>query len=214
MASLSRFLHSATTFLVENFGLGGLFVVALLDSSFLSLPEVNDILVVTLSLADRDRFWLYALVAALGSTTGCAALHALGKNGGRAILQRRVSPARIAKLQATFRRFDLFAVLVPSLLPPPCPFKIFVLASGVFGMSYARFLVTVMVGRSVRYLSAALARAALRRDLPGPRPRLRLRARAVGGRGPAPGLADQAHEPASSRPRSGARRADLRRCAR
>jgi membrane protein YqaA with SNARE-associated domain len=155
MASLSRFLHETTTFLVENFGLGGLFVIALLDSSFLSLPEVNDILVVTLSLADRDRFWLYALVAALGSTTGCAALHALGKNGGQAILQRRVSAARIAKLQATFRRFDLFAVLVPSLLPPPCPFKVFVLASGVFGMSYARFLVTVMVGRSVRYLSAA-----------------------------------------------------------
>jgi membrane protein YqaA with SNARE-associated domain len=149
---LRDILRSTARWLVADFGLAGLYVVAFLDSSFLSVPEINDVLVVTMSLHEPRHFWVYALVAALGSVSGCLVLHAIGKKGGQALLRSRLRPDRVARLQAAFRRFDLFAVLVPSLLPPPCPFKIFVLSSGAFGMSYGRFVTAVALGRTLRYL--------------------------------------------------------------
>lgn len=133
-------------------GPAGLVVIAFLDSSFVSIPEVNDILVMSLSVARPEWMPIYALSAAFGSILGCAALHTIGKRGGRRLIDSKLGAARAERLAQALKRFDVFFVLVPSLLPPPCPFKIFVLASGVFGMSTRRFIAAVAVGRSTRYL--------------------------------------------------------------
>ena len=155
MDRFHAFLDSTARWLVHDFGLLGLFIVAACDSSFLSLPEINDLLVVTMSINEPDRFWLFALVAALGSVTGCIALYTVGRKGGQAILRRKLSPQRIERLQTMFRRFDVLVVVVPSMLPPPCPFKVFVLSAGVFGMRFPRFAAAVLAGRAVRYLAEA-----------------------------------------------------------
>jgi len=133
------------------FGGLGLLVIAFFDSSFLSLPEINDLLVMTLSVADPNQMPLFASSAATGSILGSFTLHAVGKQGGLRLLQNKLSASHIEKLRALYRRYDVLAVLVPAILPPPCPFKIFVLGSGVFGMSTARFLAAVAAGRTTRY---------------------------------------------------------------
>jgi len=149
-------IESATSWLTANLGASGLVVIAFFDSSFLSLPEINDLLVATMALEEPTLFWLYALAATLGSALGCSALYVIGRRGGQPLLRKKLSEAQMAKLQAQVERFDVFTVLLPSLLPPPCPFKIFVLAAAVFGMSYGRFLVAVIVGRTMRYFAVSL----------------------------------------------------------
>src|SRR5690348_15422709 len=123
MNRLHAFADSTARWLVEGFGPWGLLLVAFCDSSFLSLPEVNDILVVTLSIQAPDRFWIFALFTTVGSVLGSTALHLVGKKGVGALLKLGLRPDRIASLRRTFRRFDVLAVLVPALVPPPCPFK-------------------------------------------------------------------------------------------
>jgi membrane protein DedA with SNARE-associated domain len=75
----------------------------------------------------------------------------LGRRGGEALLERRFGPERAARTRAAYRRFGLLALAVPALLPPPMPFKIFVLASGVFGFPFGRFVVTLLLARAARY---------------------------------------------------------------
>ena len=109
----------------------GLFVIAFLDSSFLSFPEVNDLLIIWLTTQHKERMIYYALMTTLGSVSGCLALYALARKGGEAFLLKRFNPQYVERAMTTFRRYGLLAILVPSILPPPTPFKIFVLAAGV-----------------------------------------------------------------------------------
>jgi len=129
-----------------------LFLVALADSSFLSIPEGNDILIVVLS---TDKSWsdmaYYVLMTILGSVTGCLLLYSLGRKGGSPLLRKRFSAAHIARAEAMYRRYGLLTVLVSSILPPPCPFKIFVLSAGVFRMRTVNFVVSILIGRTLRY---------------------------------------------------------------
>jgi membrane protein YqaA with SNARE-associated domain len=136
---------------IPALGPPGLFLVAVLDSSFLSIPEVNDLLVVTSSAAFPSRAWLYILMATLGSLVGCGILWWIGRRGGQALLERRFGLDRVARTRALFSRWGVLALAVPSLLPPPMPFKVFVLSAGVFGMSWRRFMVTLLVARGARY---------------------------------------------------------------
>jgi membrane protein YqaA with SNARE-associated domain len=139
------------TVFVPLLGPPGLFVVAFLDSSFLSLPEINDILVVTSASAHPGRAWLYALMATLGSVAGCLALWAVGRRGGEPLLVRRFGRERVERTRAAFARWGVLAIAVPAVLPPPMPFKIFVLSAGVFGFPVRRFAVTLMIARGLRY---------------------------------------------------------------
>jgi membrane protein YqaA with SNARE-associated domain len=139
------------TVLVPTLGPAGLFVVAFLDSSFLSVPEINDILVVTSSSARPERAWLYVLMATLGSVAGCLLLWELGRRGGEKFLVRRFGASRVERTRAAFQRWDVLAIAIPSLLPPPMPFKIFVLSAGVFGFPARRLALTLLVARGMRY---------------------------------------------------------------
>jgi membrane protein YqaA with SNARE-associated domain len=134
----------------------GLFIIAFLDSSFLSFPEVVDLLIIWLVTAHKERMLYYALMPTLGSVAGCFALYLVGRKGGEAFLRRRFRESHVDRALAVFRRYGLLAVAVPSLLPPPVPFKPFVLAAGVAGVRSADFLLAVGIGRGLRYFGEAL----------------------------------------------------------
>ena len=140
------------TVLLPALGPAGLFVVAFFDSSFLSLPEINDILVVTSSSLDPRSAWIPISMATLGSLAGCSVLWVIGRRGGEPLLERRFGKAQVARTRAAFERWDLLALIVPALLPPPMPFKIFVLSAGVFGVPWRRFAFTLILARGLRYV--------------------------------------------------------------
>lgn len=129
----------------------GLFLVALADSSFLSVPEGNDILIVILSTGQSwETMSYYVLMTIMGSVTGCSLLYLVGRRGENYV-QKRLEGRNLNQVLQLYRKWGIWAVVIPSILPPPTPFKVFVLAAGVFGISYRRFFLAVLVGRSVRY---------------------------------------------------------------
>jgi membrane protein YqaA with SNARE-associated domain len=152
---MQRVVESIGAF-AAGLGAPGLVLVAFLDSSFLSLPEVTDILVVVLVIK-RPEFWMWhALFATLGSVAGCYALYLVGRKGGEVVLRRRFKAQNVERGLEVFRRYGLLAVVVPAILPPPMPFKIFVLLAGVAHISAARFAIAIGVGRGLRYFGEGL----------------------------------------------------------
>ena len=134
----------------------GLFIVGFLDSSFLSLPEINDLLVIWMVTQHKSRMLLYASAATLGSIAGCLVLYYIGRKGGDALVRKRFSTDRVDRALTLVRRHGVLAVLIPSLLPPPAPFKIFVLLAGVAEISAARFAIAIGIGRGIRYFAEGL----------------------------------------------------------
>jgi membrane protein YqaA with SNARE-associated domain len=131
----------------------GLFFVAFLDSSFVSLPQINDVLVVLMVTADKDWMLFYAAMATLGSVVGCYVIYFLAKRGGEAFLLKRLKPGAVERTLSMYRRHGLLALMVPALLPPPAPFKLFVLAAGFAGVRPWQFVTAVAVARGARYLA-------------------------------------------------------------
>lgn len=130
----------------------GLFLVAILDSSFLSIPEGNDILIVILSIGKTwGRMAYYVGMTTLGSIIGCLALYTVGRKGGSPLLKRRFRPETVEWAEKQYERFGVLTVVVPSILPPPTPFKIFVLIAGVFELPTWEFIGAVAIGRTIRY---------------------------------------------------------------
>lgn len=152
---MSRFVEWAQGFALA-LGAPGLFVVAILDSSILTLPEINDILVVLLVTRHNARLALYAGAATAGSIVGSLVLFTIGRKGGEAVLQKRFSVERSTRARAFIEKYGVLAIIIPSLLPPPMPFKMFVLLSGVARMSVGRFVTAVAIGRGTRYFGEAL----------------------------------------------------------
>jgi membrane protein YqaA with SNARE-associated domain len=134
----------------------GLFIIAFLDSSFLSFPQVIDLLVVTSVLQHPHWMPYYAAMSTLGSILGCLTIYSVARKGGEALLRRRFNGAAVDRAQAVSARYGVFALLVPSLLPPPAPFKLFVLLAGVSGLAPVRFALTIAFGRGLRYFGIGL----------------------------------------------------------
>jgi membrane protein YqaA with SNARE-associated domain len=130
----------------------GLFVIAFLDSSFLSLPQINDILVVL--MVTRHKAWMpyYAAMATLGSIGGCSVIYSLARKGGEAFLRRRLKQAHVNRALALYRKHGLMALMIPALLPPPAPFKLFVLAAGLADVRPVSFVLAIAIARGLRYL--------------------------------------------------------------
>lgn len=145
---------------VQGFALAlggpGLFLIAFLDSSFLSFPEVNDLLIIWLTTQHPHRMPYYALMTTLGSIAGCLALYTVARKGGEAFLRRRFKDGHVDRAMAIFRKYGLLAVLIPSILPPPMPFKIFVLAAGVANVRLWHFVTAIAIGRGFRYFGEGL----------------------------------------------------------
>lgn len=134
-----------------TFGPLGLFVIALLDGAFVPMAGGPDAVVMLLSASRPHWVLLYAAAATIGSTAGCVILYYLSRRAGRRALAR-FSPAKQARVKDLIERYDVLSVLVASLLPPPFPFKLFVVSAGVFRLSVVRFAVAIAAGRAFRYL--------------------------------------------------------------
>ena len=129
----------------------GLFFIAFLDSSFLSLPEINDILVIVMVIENKELMPYYATMATLGSVTGCLLLYVIGRRGGEAMIRRRFGGPKLERAMELSRKYGVLAVAVPAILPPPAPFKVFVLLAGVSGVPLLQFTGAVAFGRGFRY---------------------------------------------------------------
>lgn len=135
-------------------GAPGLFLIAFADSSpFMTLPEIADLMVVSLVIHDPGQLVWCVVFATAGSVAGCLITYYVGKKGGDALIRKRMHASRADKAMAAVRRHGVMAVLIPSVLPPPAPFKIFVLLAGVADIGLSKFCIALVVGRGGRYLA-------------------------------------------------------------
>lgn len=152
---MKSFISSIYTFAL-GVGGPGLLAIAFLDSSFLSLPQINDILVVL--MVTQNKAWMpyYALMATLGSIAGCYVIYYLAEKGGEAFLRKRLRAGHTERALALYKRHGLLALIVPALLPPPAPFKLFVLMAGVAGVRPLHFVGAIAFARGLRYFALGL----------------------------------------------------------
>ena len=157
MKTIKHILSRYTAFLwalLKPLGAWGVLVVATLDGAFIGLPV--DAVVAGYVYQDHARFLLYALMSAAGSTLGSIVIYVIGYKGGEELLRKRIPPARFEKIHAAFDKHPFWSLMLPAMLPPPTPFKLFVLAAAVSEMGFLRFLVAIFSGRMVRFLLLGL----------------------------------------------------------
>ncbi|MGA9767602.1 MAG: VTT domain-containing protein [Blastocatellia bacterium] len=136
---------------LKTLGPGGLFTISLVDSAGLPLPGGPDAVMIFLS---AERPWLmplYAFAATAGSTIGCTLMYLAARRAG-VIALKRVSAERRERIENLLGRYDMLAIMVPAVLPPPFPFKPFVLSAGVFKLKISRFVAAIFMGRAARFL--------------------------------------------------------------
>ena len=139
---------------LAKFGIWGVGLVALLDSS--TIPVPMDAILAVYVWNDKSHFWLYCLLASVGSAIGGLLPYGLGRAGGELFLLKRINRERFEKMRARFERQEFLAMMIPSMLPPPTPWKAFVFAAGVFEMRVVPFVLAVFAGRMVRWLVLSL----------------------------------------------------------
>jgi membrane protein YqaA with SNARE-associated domain len=135
---------------LQTFGPFGLFAIAFLDSALIPLPGGPDAVMLLLSAREPAMMPVYALTAIVGSVAGCLVLYYISRRAGRRALEK-FPPEKQARVKALVDRYDVLSVLVASVLPPPFPFKLFVVTAGVFRLSVLRFAAAVAVGRAFRF---------------------------------------------------------------
>jgi len=140
------------------YGGGGLFAISFLDSSFLSFPLLNDLLLIHLCSRRPQLSPVYVTLGSLGSVLGACTIYALARGGG-GYLWRRYSPNKLDRVRRWLARNDFAAVLVAALLPPPAPFKVFLVAAGMLRVNAIRFAGALVVGRGVRFTAEGLLAA-------------------------------------------------------
>ena len=150
MKFVTKYLTRLSEYLI-TYGAFGLFTVALLDSTFVPLPSSADALMLLLSTTNPSWMLLYAFMATSGSALGCWILYLISRRAGARALNR-FSEAKQQRVKNWIEKYDAFAVLVATLLPPPFPFKLFVVTAGVFRFSLLRFMLAIIVGRAFRFL--------------------------------------------------------------
>ena len=136
--------------LLKLLGMWGVFVIAFADSALLGMPV--DAIVAAYVYQDRKRLFFYVVMASLGSALGSIPLYIIGYLGGEKVLRRRISEERFQKIHRSFDQHEFWALMFPGMLPPPTPFKIFVLGAAVFEMRFSHFLAAIFLGRFVRFL--------------------------------------------------------------
>jgi len=147
---VTKWLTRVSEYLI-TFGAFGLFAVALLDSTFVPLPSSADALMILLSTTNPSWMVLYAFMATAGSAIGCWILYLISQRAGARPLNK-FSEAKQRRVKNWIEKYDAMAVLVATLLPPPFPFKLFVITAGVFRFSLLRFMLAIIAGRAFRFL--------------------------------------------------------------
>jgi len=148
-ASLSGWKQKVVAF-ASALGAPGLFLISFLDSSVLTFPVINDLLLIELSMEHPARMPLYAFMAALGSVMGCVVLYFIARKGGEAFFHRKTGQ-HAHTIRHWVERNGFVGMLIAALLPPPTPFKFFVFAAGVFEMPLFSYTSAITVARLFRY---------------------------------------------------------------
>jgi len=146
---LSGWKQKLVTF-AGTLGAPGLFLISFLDSSVLSFPIINDLLLIELSIEHPLRMPLYALMASAGSVLGCVLLYFIARKGGEAFFQQKAGE-RAAAIRRWVETNGFGGMLLAALLPPPTPFKVFVFAAGVFEVPLWSFTAAITLARLIRY---------------------------------------------------------------
>jgi membrane protein YqaA with SNARE-associated domain len=136
--------------IVASAGGLGLFLIAFLDSSVLTFPVINDLLLIDLSIRFPARMPYYAAMATLGSVGGCLLLYYIARKGGESMFQKQAGP-RAQQIRAWIKRHGFLSILVTALLPPPSPFKVFVIAAGALQMPVRTFVLGLLAARAIRF---------------------------------------------------------------
>jgi membrane protein YqaA with SNARE-associated domain len=140
--------------LLGPLGIWGVFVVAFADSALLGMPV--DAAVAFYVYQDHRRLLFFVVMASLGSALGSIPLYIIGYLGGEKVLRKRISEERFQRIHRSFEQHEFWALMFPGMLPPPMPFKIFVLGAAVFEMRFRDFLAAIFAGRFVRFLALSL----------------------------------------------------------
>ncbi len=135
--------------LLAPLGIWGVFVIAFADSALLGMPV--DAFVAAYVYKDRSHFLLYVILASLGSAIGSIPVYVIGYIGGEKVLRKRLSEERFLRIHRSFEQHEFWALMFPGMLPPPTPFKAFVLGAAVFEMRFSHFLAAIFAGRFVRF---------------------------------------------------------------
>jgi membrane protein YqaA with SNARE-associated domain len=157
LKTIKHILSRYTAFLwalLKPLGAWGVLVVGAVDGAFLGLPV--DAVVAGYVYQNHARFVLYALMASAGSALGSIVIYVIGYKGGEELLRKRIPAARLEKIHEAFDKHPFWSLMLPAMLPPPTPFKLFVLAAAVSEMGFTRFLLAIFSGRMVRFLLLGL----------------------------------------------------------
>lgn len=139
---------------VKPLGVWGIGLVAMVDAAAIPLPM--DLIMAGYAWEDRQHFYLYAILAGAGSAIGALVPYFVGRAGGELFLMRKVNRAKFDRVRAQFEKQEFLAMLIPSAMPPPMPWKLFILGAGVFEMKIPQFMLAIFVGRTSRYLIEGL----------------------------------------------------------
>ena len=156
MKTIGHIISRYTAFLwhlLQPLGSWGVFAIAGIDSSFVGMPL--DAVVAAYVFQNPHRLLLYVLMASTGSALGSLVIYAIGYQGGEALLRKR-SPERFAKIHEGFEQHPFWTLMFPAMLPPPTPFKLFVLGAGISEMKITQFLLAIFAGRFIRFLILGL----------------------------------------------------------
>lgn len=133
------------------YGIWGLLLLSFLDSTFVPMPQVIDTLVIVLSLSKPHLMVFYALAAVVGSLLGTSLLYFIGRKGGQALLHKKFSQGRMERIQYFIHKYDVMSIILAGIIPPPFPYKVFILAVGAFQLLFHRFLLAIFLSRSCRF---------------------------------------------------------------
>ncbi len=150
---LARYSHFIWSIL-QPLGSWGILGIAFVDSAFFGIPL--DPVMAGYTYQHPAKMWLYVLMASAGSALGSLIPYAIGRAGGELLLLKRIDRRRFERLRDRFERQEFLALMVPAMLPPPTPFKLFVISAGVFEMRIYLFLLSIFCGRVVRFLILGL----------------------------------------------------------
>jgi membrane protein YqaA with SNARE-associated domain len=157
LKTIKTILTKYTAFLwkiLAPMGPWGVLFISAMDAAAIGLPM--DLVIAGYVYKKPSAFLLYVVMGAVGSALGSCILYWIGYEGGEKLLRKRISPERFDKIHASFEKHEFWALMFPSMLPPPTPFKLFVLAAAAFEMNFWHFLLAIFSGRFVRFMVLSL----------------------------------------------------------
>ena len=157
MKNIGHILAKYTAWILQllgPLGIWGVFAIAFADSALLGMPV--DAIVAFYVYKDHRQLLFYVVMASLGSALGSIPVYIIGYLGGEKVLRKRISEERFQQIHRSFERHEFWALMFPGMLPPPMPFKIFVLGAAVFEMRFRDFMAAIFAGRFVRFLVLSL----------------------------------------------------------